>query len=243
MICLMTVFEPKECKSCESAQFCSSCINEYINQNGSQKCPHCQQVMNLGDWHKFKMNQLNKTDVKCMQPQCLKRGQLTKYELFVKYHADYCVNSKSMKCPIGCGLEVTKLSSEEHLETCQKKLIKCYLCLRVHQRDQTMAHQQECPEVAVTCKDCNRKVKRKHMRAHIQRDCTEAIINCKQCMVPVKRNAYDEHLETCPETEIECKQCFGILKLKEQNTHNCWKYFRQLIHTVQLQNNALVVEN
>ena len=58
-ICFNTLFDPVECKECETATFCSPCSHHYLQSIQPKKeCP-LRGELKLGKLHKFKMNDLN----------------------------------------------------------------------------------------------------------------------------------------------------------------------------------------
>ena len=60
-ICLGTIYEPLECKSCEIACFCAPCIKQY----GKDICPTCKSAEGFKNLNRKTKNHLNSLMVKC----------------------------------------------------------------------------------------------------------------------------------------------------------------------------------
>lgn len=58
-ICLMTLFEPKECVSCEVATFCTPCIDLVLKTTSDAKCPLCRKNDGFRNLHRKLMSYLN----------------------------------------------------------------------------------------------------------------------------------------------------------------------------------------
>ena len=58
------------------------------------------------------MNNLNSLEVQCNQPNCPRKGEMMKYETFVKYHPEECI-IKKVPCPNLCGKLVTKQAQKD----------------------------------------------------------------------------------------------------------------------------------
>ena len=61
VVCLGTLYEPKECKSCEMACFCAPCIKKH----GKEVCPSCNSTEGFKNLNRKTMSHLNKLMVKC----------------------------------------------------------------------------------------------------------------------------------------------------------------------------------
>ena len=134
-----------------------------------------------------------------------------------------------VNCPLatrGCKWNATLSEVSQHLDVCQKFLIKCkYDCGVIIKRCELNNHcNNECVNREVSCEHCQSMIAYKELNQHFKK-CPEFQLLCpNNCATSLKRKQIESHIETdCPNTVVECRYerfgCKQVVKRCELNNH------------------------
>ena len=136
-ICYCILKEPLSCSDkINSHSFCKECLDKYLKENKSNKCPTCKSAFQFKINFKIS-NELNKLLFKCLfqNEGC---NDILSYSKYFN-HIKYCEYNNIYECKImkynyegkefqKCGYLGNKIGIEHHCRLCANYKFKCSFC-------------------------------------------------------------------------------------------------------------------
>ena len=194
------------CKEClEKTMSSQRCHEGYAVDEGwhreSSECPVCRSQQSKAAYDDTYNNRRVKSlKVKCPNLPCQWTGPLSEVGKH-KTSASGCQQEK-VKCPKGCGEEVTRGCLQQHQQnSCPLRAHCCHFC---HKKDTyrniTTQHYKICERFPLPCPNkCGKqRIEKKEIERHLA-ECPEQVVKCSYlemgCQETVARRHLDQHKE------------------------------------------------
>ena len=172
--------------------FCSACLEKRCKP--LHPCPSCKQLFGSNCVRDYRTdNEVKKLKAKCINKGCPWKGVVRDADSHLK-SCDY----RTVSCDYGCDQVIQKRQLETHLKRCPRRTYQCSHCKEEgeHHHMTGPGHLNICPDVKITCRFCNNKVKRLTIEYH-ERECQEEEVACQYlsvgCKTRPKRKDITEH--------------------------------------------------
>ena len=175
LICKNIVNEPKKCSSCDKL-FCNNCITDGSKKSHNQ-CPMKCGGTRIDQPGRTILNILSKIEFKCRL--CAK---ITTYEKYSK-HLNECENREYKCSGNGCNYKNNLSKMYEHFFKCEYVTQKCILCsIQVLVKDKDN-HINTCEGKIINCKFCSINLKKKELVYHSREKCFSLVVSNYQTKI------------------------------------------------------------
>jgi len=213
--CLLIVWEPVCCGSCET-HFCNLCIIEWLKNSAT--CPVCQCEFESHPIPRISRNLLSKLQISCLYEENGCKNPLEYKDVYI--HQEKCQYRKQKCGNPGCDLDTTLLELKIHSDKCPHLIVACQFCKELLKNRDKENHESECPYRTILCcyEDCGKTLKAMDYDRHLE-DCDFKPFNCEYCQKIVIKLHLEAHKMNCDEKPEKCRGCNLDLKLKDLKAH------------------------